>query len=47
MPIPGVLLSTPDFRYPAKHFEIDRLGHKRRARTNAVPPVLWRSRGWR
>lgn len=28
--IPGVLLSTLDFRYPVKHFEIDKLRHKRR-----------------
>lgn len=26
MPNPGVLLSTPDSRYPAKHFEIDGVG---------------------
>lgn len=28
--IPGVLLSTLDFRYPVKHLEIDGLRHKRR-----------------
>lgn len=28
--IPGALLSTLDFRYPVKHFEIDGLRHKRR-----------------